>query len=92
MKLATYLDRTASDAAPRIGVVREDDTLVDLVRARELGGPGPTDLPAAAFADMLALLRAGEPGMAAAHRPAEQAPDAAEVDKLGILRNRVVRA
>ena len=90
MKLATYLDRTAPDATPRIGVVRDapnaaDTALVDLARAHQLGGPGASDLPASAFVDMLALLRAGQPGMAAARRLAERPPDAALVP-LGSVR------
>ena len=80
MKLATYLDRSAPNAAPRIGIVREaDQALVDLPRARELASPNAAGLPLAAFADMLTLLRAGEPAMAAARQLAERAPDAALV-------------
>ncbi len=86
MKLATYRDREAPDAAPRIGVVREaDQTLVDLTRAHELGGPGADGVPALQFADMLALLRAGEAGMDAARRLADNPPQEALVP-LGAVR------
>lgn len=80
MKLATYLDQAVPDALPRVGVVSADGTMVDLARAHQLGGRGASDVPAAQFTDMLALLRAGEPGMAAARRLAERPPDGALVE------------
>ena len=68
MRLGTVLH----EDAPRVVAALGDDTLLDLARAADLAGKD-----SAPFADMLALIEAGEPGLDLARALAETPPDEA---------------
>jgi 2-keto-4-pentenoate hydratase/2-oxohepta-3-ene-1,7-dioic acid hydratase in catechol pathway len=77
MKLATFVGR---NAAPAIGAVDvERGAVLDLAAAARAGGEGE-----AAFADMLALIDAGPPGLDQARRLVAAWPGAAELKLAGV--------
>jgi 2-keto-4-pentenoate hydratase/2-oxohepta-3-ene-1,7-dioic acid hydratase in catechol pathway len=77
MKLATFVGRNAAPAIGAVDVGR--GAVLDLAAAARAGGEGE-----AAFADMLALIDAGPPGLDQARRLVAAWPGAAELKLAGV--------